>query len=257
MLSLKTSHDYSSESLLEFRVVSLAYAGMVYRCVMQGQDRIIMLRGLELLHKLTSELVRTDNAFVLNTCPDDLLETLASLVCASNTSLESVSLVSTTPCFAGKALSSSSSLSSSSTSSSSGQVVSTAAVPACAGLFFNDLVDGELRDVAMDVVCALCEQNQVMQVRFGRIPGFCLLILKMVQSRHSPLDKPPGRQTKEDERSRKAIALLKAFASRPENLSTVMSLGRDAVVAGVRDELIGEFLSTLSAIILAQVPHAY
>lgn len=241
MLCMKVSPDYSSETLHEYRVVCMAYLGIIQRCIMQGQDRKILLRGIELFHKLTADFVKVDNNFLLNNCPDSLIETLASLLCVSNTSLETISMHSTPPTYTANPFPANSLK-----ISAGNTYAASLTVPACMGPFYPDLVDSELCGLALELISSLCERNHVMQVRFARVPGFALALLKLVESR---VDKV----SRTDERSRRAVTLLKDFSRNSESLSVMMSLVNNCLVAGVRDEFLGDVLCSMQAELLARV----
>jgi len=247
MSHTQTKMTLQSETLDEYRVVGLTYLGVIQRCIMQGHDRKILTRGIELLHKLTSDFVRGDNNFVLNNCPDHLIETLASLVCVSTTSLESASMHSMQPIYAANPFAVT--VAHSNTTKMAGissTTTASLAIPACVGLFYPDLFDSELCNLALELIVSLCDRNHVMQVRFSKVPGFALVLLKLIESRSD-------KTSRTDERSRRAVTLLHHFSRNTESVSVMMSLVHSCLVSGVRDEFLGDVLSVMQAELLSQM----
>jgi hypothetical protein len=220
----------------------------LYSIVSTCSDKSFVVRTVELIGRIANvgDVVNV----VFAKCPDELLELLVELVCVNNTSIDPFSILAQTE--------------TTDNTQSTHKSLRVSKLPASISPFFTDLIDGDCRDAALEVIANLCAQSTRLQIRFASIPRLVPLLLRIIGttgpaalsgSTGAAADKsgPSGpypfssNVQRTDNATSRAAAILASLSIPAANASAFLAVEPkicadatiDDVVAGIRSIYIG------------------
>jgi hypothetical protein len=181
----------SIETFQDYVYLSHALLPILLRYLRTSPDRQATLRALEVTAKICG--VRENYDYLVN-CPDDFLEALVDLLCVSFTSIE--------PLHIGKE--------------------SEKPIPSIGP--FNDCLDADIRNCAIEALNALCVNVPPLRSRIARVPHCMRILQRIVQL------------SDRRELSSKMPSLLIHLSMHGDNLSKFLAMQDSVFVASSYDD---------------------
>jgi hypothetical protein len=208
---LKVSNHYSHNTLLEYRTITYSILSFVTTSLQQSKDRMILVRGLDILLKLATV---QENSAVFNNCPQSLLDLLVELLCISYSTVDPLQQYDNDVIM-----------------KSMQTVKPLTRMPACVISFFTEINDADVREDILEVMYYLCFNSKKLQARFASTPKCIPMLYRILETKVNRTS---------NQSIHRATLILQFFAQYATNIPQFQTFRNDFTLGSFQDTTFSE-----------------